>query len=196
MSEDSTKLPRRKKRKTAESSASSSTTALFDASLLSAIAPVDNNTAQNDATIATAASTKKQYPGVAPGARPLVLVVEDTDVSASLICMHLRKLLCGSHRAENGEVAIEMIRSAPDPNMYNLILMDLRMPVLDGWAATKVIKENWNIPVIALTGETSDEHERRCDEIGFDDYTTKPLKRPQLKELLHTYIPGYQGPPS
>ena len=71
------------------------------------------------------------------------------------------------------------------------------MPVCDGWAATKIIKENFrNIPVIALTGETSDEHKRRCDEIGFDDYTTKPLKRPQLKELLHKYIPGYQGPPS
>jgi CheY-like chemotaxis protein len=72
-----------------------------------------------------------QYPGVAPGARPLVLVVEDTDVSASLLCMHLRKLNCTSHRAENGEVAIEMLRSAPAPNMYSLILMDLRMPVLD-----------------------------------------------------------------
>eukprot|EP00986_Skeletonema_menzelii_P007694 scaffold3032_cov120-Skeletonema_menzelii.AAC.6 len=195
MSEDGTKLPRRKKRKSAASS-DASTTALFDASLLPAVAPVKNNTAQNDKSVAKASpTTKTQYPGVAPGARPLVLVVEDTDVSASLICLHLRKLLCGSHRAENGEVAIEMIRSAPDPNMYNLILMDLRMPVLDGWAATTVIKENWNIPVIALTGETSDEHKRRCDEIGFDDYTTKPLKRPQLKELLHKYIPGYQGPP-
>lgn len=196
MPEEGTKPPRRKKRKSSTEASASSTTALFDASLLSAIAPVDNNSTQNDTSVAAAASKKSQYPGVAPGARPLVLVVEDTDVSASLICMHLRKLLCGSHRAENGEVAIEMIRNAPDPNMYNLILMDLRMPVLDGWAATTVIKENWNIPVIALTGETSDEHKRRCDEIGFDDYTTKPLKRPQLKELLHTYIPGYQGPPS
>jgi CheY-like chemotaxis protein len=43
--------------------------------------------------------------------------------------MHLRKLNCTSHRAENGEVAIEMLRSAPAPNMYSLILMDLRMPV-------------------------------------------------------------------
>jgi len=195
ISEDGTKLPRRKKRRMAETSSADSNNALFDASLLSAVAPVDNSTTQNDTSVTAAASLQQQYSGVAPGARPLVLVVEDTDVSASLICMHLRKLLCGSHRAENGEVAIEMIRSAPDPNMYNLILMDLRMPVLDGWAATKIIKENFrNIPVIALTGETSDEHKRRCDEIGFDDYTTKPLKRPQLKELLHKFIPGYKSP--
>ena len=155
--------------------------ALFGASMLSA-------------SFTTAATTNRQYPGVAPGARPLVLVVEDTDVSASLICMHLRKLLCGSHRAENGEAAIEMLHSAPDVNMYSLILMDLRMPVMDGFETTKIIKRSWNIPVVALTGETSDEHQRRCDEIGFDDYTTKQLKRPQLKDLLHKYIPGYQGP--
>jgi CheY-like chemotaxis protein len=155
--------------------------ALFGASMLSA-------------SFTTAATTNKQYPGVAPGARPLVLVVEDTDVSASLICMHLRKLLCGSHRVENGKAAIEMLHSAPDVNMYSLILMDLRMPVMDGFEATKIIKRSWNIPVVALTGETSDENQRRCHEIGFDDYTTKPLKRPQLKDLLHKYIPGYQGP--
>lgn len=138
----------------------------------------------------------KRYPGVAPGARPLVLVVEDTDVSASLLCMHLRKLNCTSHRAENGEVAMEMLRSAPHPGMYSLILMDLRMPVMDGFEATTIIKGSnaSNIPVVALTGETSDEHRRKCEEIGFDDYKTKPLKRPQLKELLKKFVPGYQGP--
>ena len=114
--------------------------ALFGASMLSA-------------SFTTAATTNKQYPGVAPGARPIVLVVEDTDVSASLICMHLRKLLCGSHRAENGEVAIEMLRSAPDVNMYSLMLMDLRMPVMvDGIEATKIIKRSWNVPVVAQLG--------------------------------------------
>ena len=173
------KLPRRKKRKASKSSAD---------------APSTNESLAHVTEAAT--TSDKHYPGVAPGARPLVLVVEDTDVSASLICMHLRKLLCGSHRAENGEVAIEMLRSAPDPNMYSLILMDLRMPVMDGFEATKIIKGSWHIPVVALTGETSDEHQRTCSEIGFDDYTTKPLKRLQLKDLLHKYIPGYQGPSS
>lgn len=141
----------------------------------------------------TTTTTTKQYPGVAPGARPLVLVVEDTDVSASLLCMHLRKLNCTSHRAENGEVAIEMLRSAPAPNMYSLILMDLRMPVMDGFEATKIIKGSnaSNIPVVALTGETSEENRQRCVDIGFDDYKTKPLKRPQLKELLNKLVPGY-----
>ena len=144
-------------------------------------------------TASATTSTTPKYPGVAPGARPLVLVVDDTDVSASLLCMHLRKLNCSSHRAENGEVAIEMLRSAPSPNMYSLILMDLRMPVVDGFEATKIIKGSnaSHIPVVALTGETSEENRQRCREIGFDDYKTKPLKRPQLKELLNKFVPGY-----
>ena len=147
----------------------------------------------NTATVkAATTTTKSKYPGVAPGARPLVLVVDDTDVSASLLCMHLRKLNCSSHRAENGEVAIEMLRSAPSPQMYSLILMDLRMPVMDGFEATGHIKGfASNIPVVALTGETSEENIQRCREIGFDDYKTKPLKRPQLKELLNKLVPGY-----
>ncbi len=151
------------------------------------------STSHNQATAVAAGEATKQYPEVVPGARPLVLVVEDTDVSASLICMHLRKLNCTSHRAENGEVAIEMLRSAPTPNMYSLILMDLRMPVMDGFEATKIIKSSnaGSIPVVALTGESSEGNLKRCVEIGFDAYQTKPLKRPELKELLKNYVPGY-----
>ena len=73
--------------------------------------------------------------------------------------------------------------------------MDLRMPVMDGFEATKIIKGSnaSNIPVVALTGETSKENRNRCDEIGFNDYKTKPLKRPQLKELLNKLVPGYKS---
>ena len=65
--------------------------------------------------------------------------------------------------------------------------------MMDGFEATKIIKSSnaSNIPVVALTGETSAENRKRCDEIGFDAYQTKPLKRPELKELLKKYVPGY-----
>ena len=66
------------------------------------------------------------------------------------------------------------------------------MPVVDGFEATATIKGfASNIPVVALTGETSEENRQRCREIGFDEYKTKPLKRPQLKELLIKLVPGY-----
>jgi two-component system sensor histidine kinase/response regulator len=85
--------------------------------------------------------------------------------------MHLRKLNCTSHRAENGKGAIEMLRSTPAPNMYNLILMDLRMPVMDGFEATTMIKGSnaCNIPIVALTRETSKENRQRCNEIEFEE---------------------------
>jgi CheY-like chemotaxis protein len=151
----------------------------------------------DETTKSTEPKQPRQYPGVAPGARPLVLVVEDTDVSASLLCMHLRKLNCTSHRAENGEVALEMLRSAPDPSMYSLVLMDLRMPVMDGFEAAEVIRGSiaTNIPIVALTGETSELHKRKCEEIGFDAFETKPLKPGAIKELLNKLVPGYQAPP-
>ncbi|EJK59236.1 hypothetical protein THAOC_20569 [Thalassiosira oceanica] len=86
-----------------------------------------------------------------------------------------------------------MLRSAPAPNMYSLILMDLRMPVMDGFEAAKIIKGSnaCNIPIVALTGETSIENKNQCDEIGFDDYRTKPLKKPELKQLLLKLVPGW-----
>ena len=155
--------------------------------------PLAAATFKNDMAPQIDQTKRAAYPGVTPGTPPLILVVEDTDVSATLICMHLRKLNCTSHRAENGEVALEMLRSAPAPNMYSLILMDLRMPVMDGFEAAKIIKGSnaCNIPIVALTGETSIENKNQCDEIGFDDYRTKPLKKPELKQLLLKLVPGW-----
>lgn len=179
----------------AAASAASATTAESTNNMFNNAAAAASTATKPAAVPATKPAAARQYPGVAPGARPLVLVVEDTDVSASLLCMHLRKLNCTSHRAENGEVAIEMLRSAPAPNMYSLILMDLRMPVMDGFEATRIIKGSnaSMVPVVALTGETSEENRRRCEDIGFDDYKTKPLKRPHLKALLNKFVPGYVG---
>ena len=71
------------------------------------------------------------------------------------------------------------------------------MPVMDGFEAAKQIRAciTSNIPIVALTGETSEEHKRKCEEIGFDAFETKPLKRTQLKELLNKLVPGYESPP-
>ncbi|KAL7439223.1 hypothetical protein ACHAXH_004368, partial [Discostella pseudostelligera] len=67
--------------------------------------------------------------------------------------------------------------------------MDLHMPVMDGFEATKIIKSSndCNIPVVALTSDTREVIYRRCTEIGF----TKPLKEDQIKELLVRYVPGH-----
>mmetsp|Transcript_41405 Transcript_41405/g.42033 ORF Transcript_41405/g.42033 Transcript_41405/m.42033 type:complete len:371 (-) Transcript_41405:125-1237(-) len=114
-----------------------------------------------------------------------VLVVEDTNAAAKLLCMMLKKLDCSSNRAENGKEALDILRDA-SPDKFDLILMDLRMPVMDGLEATKIIKGEMklNVPVIALTGESGLEIKNKCEAIGFDEFYTKPLRRVQLKDLV------------
>uniref|UniRef100_A0A7S2GWN1 Response regulatory domain-containing protein n=1 Tax=Octactis speculum TaxID=3111310 RepID=A0A7S2GWN1_9STRA len=119
---------------------------------------------------------------------PLILVVEDTDICAKLICMTLRKLNCATKRAENGQVAVDMLREAM-PGMYSLILMDLRMPVMDGLDATRLIKQELKLdtPVVAVTGDSGPETQKICAEIGFDDFQNKPMKRNQLKAIVEKF---------
>jgi len=132
-------------------------------------------------------SKKIASEGLKASAKPHVLVVEDTDICAKLICMILRKLNYSTERAENGQVALDLLREQPE--MYSLVLMDLRMPVMDGFEATTAIKKylKLDIPVVALTGETSNELRIQCEEIGFDGFYQKPLKRKQLEEVVKKY---------
>jgi CheY-like chemotaxis protein len=116
---------------------------------------------------------------------PTVLIVEDTAMCAKMLKMMLRKFKCSSTVAENGQIAIDMLRESP-VGSFSLILMDIRMPVMDGLTATKIIKNELklDIPVVALTAETSHGLEKECNEIGFDQFCSKPLKRNHLGDVL------------
>ena len=122
---------------------------------------------------------------------PSVLVVEDVSTCAKLLCMSLRKANCSPTWVENGQLAIDHLRSSA-PGMYSLILMDLRMPVMDGLTATKIIKEELKItiPIVALTGDAGEDTKSQCMEIGFDEYCNKPLKRADLLRVIKQYT-GY-----
>jgi|GWRWMinimDraft_9_1066018.scaffolds.fasta_scaffold53300_1 CheY-like chemotaxis protein len=65
---------------------------------------------------------------------------------------------------------------------------------MDGFEATAILKSgnDSNIPVVALTGYGREDKRRKCNEVGFDDYYTKPLKQSQLLELLDKYAPGHR----
>jgi CheY-like chemotaxis protein len=81
-------------------------------------------------------------------------------------------------------IAVDKLRNAP-PGDYDLVLMDLRMPEMDGLTATKILKQEMklSVPIIALTAETSASIRTECQEIGFDDFYSKPLKRDSLKDV-------------
>jgi CheY-like chemotaxis protein len=123
---------------------------------------------------------------------PSILVVEDTAMCAKLLCTTLRKALCSATWVQNGQEAVDLLRASA-PGMYNLILMDLRMPVMDGLTATAIIKKELkiNTPVIALTGDTSQDVKSQCEAIGFSEFCGKPMTRAQLLNIVEKYT-GYR----
>jgi PAS domain S-box-containing protein len=126
---------------------------------------------------------------------PHILVVEDTAMCAKLLCMSLKKARCNVTWVDNGQKAVDLLRTST-PGMYNLILMDLRMPVMDGLTATALIKEELKItiPVVALTGDTSQDVKNQCEEIGFSEFCGKPMKRDHLLNVIEKYT-GYRCVP-
>ena len=109
-----------------------------------------------------------------------LLIDEDNEVERELLSRRFRKKGYEVVLAADGRVGVEMA-STEEPN---LILMDLSMPVLDGWEATRQIKarnDTSHIPVIALTAHAMEGDRARAINAGCDDYDTKPI---DLKRLL------------
>lgn len=102
-----------------------------------------------------------------------VLVAEDNPVNKILIKYILTDFGFESEMAENGSIAIEMLKQ----KQYDIILMDLQMPVMSGIEATLYIRNEMNssIPIIALTADLISEDLKNCFSAGMNDYTTKPI---------------------
>ncbi|MFN4149954.1 MAG: response regulator, partial [Candidatus Sericytochromatia bacterium] len=114
-----------------------------------------------------------------------VLLVEDNDVNIMLTTKFFDKWKLNYQVAENGLIALDKFRT----NKFDLILMDLQMPEMDGFTATQEIrKENINIPIIALTANSMSEEREKCLSSGFNYYITKPFKPNYLKEKILFYF--------
>jgi CheY-like chemotaxis protein len=126
--------------------------------------------------------------GIKSQVPPSILVVEDTKTCAKMLCMILRKFNCSSKWVENGQLAVDILRTSA-PGTYDLILMDLRMPVMDGLEATNILKSELHIqtPVVALTGDYNEETRDECEKLGFDAFQGKPMKRDVLKEIIKQF---------
>lgn len=115
-----------------------------------------------------------------------ILVAEDDKVNFALIDIILRKTGAKIYHAWNGLQVIELIRKYKD---ISLILMDIKMPIMNGYDATKQVKEiNPQIKVIAQTAYALGEDKYRCYEAGCIDYIAKPISRNALFEVLGKYI--------
>jgi two-component system, cell cycle response regulator DivK len=118
-----------------------------------------------------------------------ILLVEDNPVNSDMLSRRLEKRGFQVIRAVDGQAAIEMaLENAP-----NLVLMDMHLPVIDGWEATRRLKENEAtsaIPVIALTADAMSGDREKALESGCDDYETKPVMFQQLLDKIEFLLKG------
>ena len=99
----------------------------------------------------------------------------------------LRKLECSYAHAENGQAALELLRDAA-PGMFTLVLCDLRMPVMDGFEASKLIRAEFKgLPIVALSGETGWDTKTLVEDGSFDAFVPKPVKKQALKAVVATH---------
>jgi len=116
-----------------------------------------------------------------------ILLVEDNEMNRDMLSRRLERRGYQVLIAVDGEQGVAMARSeTPD-----LILMDMSLPVLDGWEATRTIKaapETRNIPIIALTAHAMVGDRDKVIAAGCDDYDTKPIELPRLLEKIDKLI--------
>ncbi|MEG1864308.1 MAG: response regulator [Alistipes sp.] len=110
-----------------------------------------------------------------------ILVAEDND-SNFLLIDHILKKYFQLFRAENGQQAVDFVKNNP----VNLILMDIRMPIMDGLEATRAIREfNPNVPIIAITANAFDADKQQALNAGCNAFIAKPLRRLELLETMY-----------
>ena len=116
-----------------------------------------------------------------------ILLVEDNEMNRDMLSRRLKRRGYEVSIAINGAQGVEMANSmAPD-----LILMDMSLPIMDGWEATKNIKADpttQSIPVIALTAHAMSGDREKALQAGCDDYDTKPIELSRLIAKIKTFL--------
>ena len=116
-----------------------------------------------------------------------VLVAEDNVVNQKVACRLLEKLGCRVEVAANGKEAVELVGRMP----FDIVFMDCQMPELDGYDATREIRKREGAkkrtPVLAMTANAMDADRTRCLEAGMDDFISKPVHPPILRQALERW---------
>ena len=113
-----------------------------------------------------------------------ILIAEDNDSNFILMTYILKKYY-QFDRAKNGQEAVDMVEKIN----YDLILMDIKMPVMDGMEATRLIKEKHpNLPIIALTANAFDSDRQLAFEAGCDEFLPKPISSDVCLKTISKFI--------
>ncbi len=116
-----------------------------------------------------------------------ILVVEDNDINQELACAFIEVLGMQADVAENGAIALAMLAQKP----YDIVFMDMQMPVMDGLEATKQIRANpayTGLPIVAMTANAMQEDRQRCLSAGMDDHLPKPLDLHDIENALLRWV--------
>eukprot|EP01116_Phalansterium_solitarium_P020420 TRINITY_DN600_c0_g1_i7.p1 TRINITY_DN600_c0_g1~~TRINITY_DN600_c0_g1_i7.p1 ORF type:complete len:765 (-),score=178.71 TRINITY_DN600_c0_g1_i7:375-2669(-) len=122
--------------------------------------------------------------------RRTVMVVEDNVVNQKVIVKQLEKLECNSILADDGKKALDILERPPEP--IDAVLMDCQMPVMDGFEATREIRQrekgtDRHLPIIALTADALSDAADHCLEAGMDGYLAKPVSIKGIKDALDKF---------
>ena len=124
-----------------------------------------------------------------------ILIVEDNEMNRDMLSRRLERKGYEVLLAVDGEMGLEVARA----NMPDLILMDMSLPVVDGWEATRRLKADdrlEHIPVIALTAHAMANDRDKALEAGCDDYDTKPIELPRLLAKIDALLVHVREPVS
>ena len=118
---------------------------------------------------------------------PKVLLVEDNEMNRDMLSRRLERKGFDGVFALDGQAAVDMA----DSEQPDLILMDMSLPIMDGWEATRRIKANdklQNIPIIALTAHAMSGDREKALQAGCEEYDTKPIDFPRLIEKINVLL--------
>ncbi|MDD4912054.1 MAG: PAS domain-containing protein [Sideroxydans sp.] len=118
-----------------------------------------------------------------------ILLVENNLFNQEIACEFLWKVGAQVDLAENGREALELL----DRKSFDCVLMDIQMPVMDGFAATRLIRANpdlLHLPIIAMTADVWDGDRKHCYEVGMNDYLGKPFKPDTLYATIARWLQG------
>ncbi|MCR9013981.1 PAS domain S-box protein [Aquiflexum gelatinilyticum] len=128
---------------------------------------------------------QKENVSLLPFSKIKLLMAEDNDVNALVLGKIIKKWGIDYDRVNNGQEAVDAVKN----EKYDCVLMDIQMPVMDGFEATKIIKTISNIPVLALSAAAKQDLIEKIDQSGFTGYVSKPIDASELlkkiKEVLN-----------
>jgi CheY-like chemotaxis protein len=125
-----------------------------------------------------------------------ILLAEDVPDNQRLIAFLLRKAGAAVEIAENGQIALDLALAAKRAgNSFDVILMDVQMPLMDGYEATQKLRSaGYTEPIIALTAHAMSGDRQRCVDAGCDDYITKPIDPKRFAGFLEPWVAREPSP--